>query len=234
MQRVILKLSGEALANQNGDIISAQKVLEVAQEIKELKEQGVELGIVIGAGNIWRGRDVKEFGMERASADYMGMLATVLNCLALHEMLKQQGIKSVVLTAHEMNSFAECYTRRKALQYFDEKYVVIFAGGTGSPFFSTDSCAALRAGEVNAKTILMAKNGVDGVYDADPRVCKDAKRFQTLTYDEILKKHLNVMDLTAATLCAENDIKMVVFDMSVKGNIKKVITKPEIGTIITK
>lgn len=234
MQRVILKLSGEALSTTNGSVISAEKVSEIAQEIKLLTTNDIELGIVIGAGNIWRGRDVSEFKMERASADYMGMLATVLNCLALQSALKAINVDAVVMTSLSMPSLAEPYVRAKALKHLEKKRVVIFGGGTGSPFFSTDTCAALRAGEINADTILMAKNGVDGVYSDDPRVNSTATRYSTLTYDEIIKNNLHVMDLTAATLCKENDLKIIVFDMSVKGNITKVIKEPTIGTIITK
>lgn len=234
MQRVILKLSGEALANSNGTGICAQKVKEVALEIKELLNEEIELGIIIGAGNIWRGRDAEENGMERASADYMGMLATILNSLALQNALEALDVETRVMSSLSTPSVAEPYIRRKALKHLEKKYVVIFGGGTGSPFFSTDTTAALRAAEIGADVILMAKNGVDGVYSADPRTNKDAVRFETLTYAEMLEKHLQVMDLTAATLCSENNIKIIVFDMNVKGNITKVIKDHSIGTIITK
>ncbi|MGM9900273.1 MAG: UMP kinase [Bacilli bacterium] len=234
MQRVILKLSGEALSIKGGSVINAKKVNEVALEIKELVNSGVEVGIVIGAGNIWRGRDVVEFNMERASADYMGMLATVLNCLALQSALRSISVEAVVMTSFSMPTIAEPYIREKALNHLKKKRVVIFGGGTGSPFFSTDTCAALRAGEMNADMILMAKNGVDGVYSDDPKVNPNATRYASLTYDEIVKNDLHVMDITAATLCKENDIKIIVFDMSVKGNIMNVVKEPQIGTLITK
>lgn len=233
MQRVILKLSGEALSSKEA-IINAKKVQDIAEEIKELVGLGIELGIVIGAGNIWRGRDVQEFKMERASADYMGMLATVLNCLALKNTLNSIGVDAVVMTSLSMPSVTEQYIREKALNHLKKKRVVIFGGGTGSPFFSTDTCAALRAGEIGANTILMAKNGVDGVYSDDPKINPQAIRYDSLTYDEVIKKDLHVMDLTAATLCKENDIRIIVFDMSVKGNIVKVVSEPSIGTLITK
>lgn len=234
MQRVILKLSGEALATQQGIGINPIKVKEIAEEIKNLVNENIQVGVVIGAGNIWRGRDASEFMMDRVSADYMGMLATILNCLALKNTLENLYVQAVVMTSLSMPSVAEPYVREKALNHLNKNRVVIFGGGTGSPLFSTDTCAALRAKEVNASVILMAKNGVDGVYSDDPRVNKNAFRYDYLTYDQILTDHLHVMDLTAATLCSENDIKTIVFDMNVKGNITKVIKHPEIGTIITK
>lgn len=234
MQRVILKLSGEALATQQGTGINPVKVKEIAEEIKNLVNENIQVGVVIGAGNIWRGRDASEFMMDRVSADYMGMLATILNCLALKNTLENLHVQAVVMTSLSMPSVAEPYVREKALNHLNKNRVVIFGGGTGSPLFSTDTCAALRAKEVNASVILMAKNGVDGVYSDDPRVNKNAYRYDYLTYDQILTDHLHVMDLTAATLCSENDIKTIVFDMNVKGNITKVIKHPEIGTIITK
>lgn len=234
MQRVILKLSGEALATQQGTGINPVKVKEIAEEIKNLVNENIQVGVVIGAGNIWRGRDASEFMMDRVSADYMGMLATILNCLALKNTLENLHVQAVVMTSLSMPSVAEPYVREKALNHLNKNRVIIFGGGTGSPLFSTDTCAALRAKEVNASVILMAKNGVDGVYSDDPRVNKNAFRYDYLTYDQILTDHLHVMDLTAATLCSENDIKTIVFDMNVKGNITKVIKHPEIGTIITK
>ncbi len=234
MQRVILKLSGEALATQQGTGINPVKVKEIAEEIKNLVNENIQVGVVIGAGNIWRGREASEFMMDRVSADYMGMLATILNCLALKNTLENLHVQAVVMTSLSMPSVAEPYVREKALNHLNKNRVVIFGGGTGSPLFSTDTCAALRAKEVNASVILMAKNGVDGVYSDDPRVNKNAYRYDYLTYDQILTDHLHVMDLTAATLCSENDIKTIVFDMNVKGNITKVIKHPEIGTIITK
>lgn len=234
MQRVILKLSGEALANGNGAGISAKKVKEIAEEIKTLADTGVEIGIVIGAGNIWRGRDADENGMERASADYMGMLATILNSLAMQNALESLGLETRVMSSLSTPSVAEPYIRRKALSHFENNRIVIFGGGTGSPFFSTDTAAALRAAEMGANMILMAKNGVDGVYSDNPKTNPDAKRYAKLTYEEMLQNHLQVMDLTAATLCSENDLQIIVFDMSVKGNITRVLKEPAIGTLITR
>lgn len=233
MQRIILKISGEALANKETSGICASKVKEIALEIKDLFETGISLGIVVGAGNIWRGRDAKENGMERASADYMGMLATILNALALQNALEALGLETRVMTSISAPSVAEPYIRRRALNHLDNRCIVIFAGGTGSPFFTTDTAAVLRAAEVGADLVLMAKNGTDGVYDCDPNMNKNAKRFSKLTYEELISQHLIIMDLTAATLCQENNIKIIVFDMNVPGNIKKAIDHPEIGTVIT-
>ena len=234
MKRVILKISGEALAGNNGRGINAEYIKEIALEIKELYNQVKEIGIIIGAGNIWRGRDASEIGMDRTSADYMGMLGTILNSIALQNALESVDVPARVMSALPMPNVCETYYRNKALSHLDKNIVVILAGGTGNPYFSTDTAASLRAAELNANWILMAKNGTDGVYDDDPRKNKNAKRFAKISYDEILTRHLNVMDLTSATLCRENDIKIVIFDMNVKGNISKVITHPEIGTIITK
>lgn len=234
MKRVIVKISGEALAGGKHFGIDAKSVQEIAEELACLAKAGYEVGIVNGAGNIWRGRDAEENGMEKADADQMGMLGTIINSLALQNALKKLGLDALVLTSIPMPSVAELFTRQKAIKYLEEGKVLIFGGGTGLPFFTTDSCAALRAGEVNADAILMAKNGVDGVYSDDPNKNKDAKRYSTLTYQEILEKQLHVMDATAASLCQDNGIKTIVFDMNQKGNIVKVLTNPEIGTIINK
>lgn len=233
MKRVVLKLSGEALS-QNGTGICSENVKKIAKEVKDLYDQKVEIGIVVGAGNIWRGRDAKENGMERANADYMGMLGTILNSLALENALNTLGIKTRTMSALQVSSVVEPYVRRKALESLDRGEIVIFAGGTGHPFFSTDTTSALRAAEINAELILMAKNGTDGVYDDDPRISPQAKKYQTMTFDEITNKHLKVMDSTAATLCSDNNINIIVFDMNVSGNIAKAINHPEIGTLITK
>ena len=233
MKRVILKISGEALAGKNGTGINALYVKKIATEIKALYEKVDELGIIVGAGNIWRGRDAVENDMNRSSADYMGMLGTILNSLALQNALESMGVRTRVMSSINIPSVCEPYIYRKAMSHLDKKTVVIFGGGTGNPFFSTDSAAALRAAEIGADCILMAKNGVDGVYDDDPRKNPNAKRYTTLTYDEMLAKHLSVMDLTSATLCRENKIKIIVFDMNVEGNISKVVDEPSIGTIIT-
>lgn len=232
MKRIIVKLSGEALAGSNRFGVEASCVKKIAEDIKQLASQNYQIGIVTGAGNIWRGRDSVEFGMPKAAADNIGMVGTIINSLALENMLKSIGVKAVTLSSVEANKFAEYYTREKAIKYLEEGYVVLFAGGTGNPFFTTDSTAALRAGEIQADVILMAKNGVDGVYDSDPRTNPQAKRFTKLTYQEMLKYRLHVIDLTASVLCEENNIKTIVFDMNKEGNILKVLTNPEIGTVI--
>ncbi len=233
-QVVLLKLSGEAMSKVDGIGIDMEKVKTIALEIKDLIDTDISLGIVVGAGNIWRGRDAEAIGMDRVSADQMGMLGTVLNAMALAGALETIGVKTRVMTSMQIGNMTEPFHRNHAKYALQHDEVVIFGGGTGSPFFSTDTTAALRAAEIGAKTILMAKNGTDGVYDSDPRKNKMAKRFSKISYDELLKNHLQVMDLTAATLCYDNNINIVVFDMGVKGNIKKVMEHPEIGTIISK
>lgn len=233
-QVVLLKLSGEAMSKVDGIGIDMEKVKTIALEIKDLIDTDISLGIVVGAGNIWRGRDAEAIGMDRVSADQMGMLGTVLNAMALAGALETIGVKTRVMTSMQIGNMTELFHRNHAKYALQHDEVVIFGGGTGSPFFSTDTTAALRAAEIGAKTILMAKNGTDGVYDSDPRKNKMSKRFSKISYDELLKNHLQVMDLTAATLCYDNNINIVVFDMGVKGNIKKVMEHPEIGTIISK
>ena len=232
MERIILKISGEALSGSDLKGINAEKVREIASEIKALYETGISLGIIVGAGNIWRGRDAEKNHMEQAKADYMGMLGTILNSLALENALNNIDVPTKVMSMLAVPTVADTYTRRDALELLEKRTVVIFAGGTGNPYFTTDTAAALKATEVNAKLILMAKNGVDGVYSSDPKTNKDAMRFSEMTYDEILANNLKVMDLTAATLCNQNKISMVIFDMNVKGNIKRAYENPEIGTII--
>ena len=232
--RVILKLSGEAMAGPEGFGIDAYKVAEIAAEIKEAHDTGVEIAIIVGGGNIWRGKTASEMGMERSSADYMGMLATVMNALALQNALEVCGVHTRTLTSIHMNQVAEPYIRRKAVRHLEKKRIVIFGGGTGNPYFSTDTTASLRAAEINADAILMAKNGVDGVYNDDPRTNPDAKRYETLTYLEMLTKGLQVMDSTAASLCMDNDIYLMVFNMNQSGNIKKAVAGDKIGTIVTK
>ncbi|MCK9536229.1 MAG: UMP kinase [Bacilli bacterium] len=233
-RRIVLKLSGQALAGENKIGISHRKVNEIADEIKALYDLGnVELSIVVGAGNIWRGRDAFDSGMDRSSADYMGMLATILNALALQNALERLGLDTRAMTSLQIPAVAEPYIRRKALSHLSKDRIVIFGGGNGIPFFTTDTTAALRSAELGANLILMAKNGVDGVYDCDPRRHNGAEKYQTLTHQEVLDKHLNVMDLTAATLCKENDIDIFVFDMNVKGNIARAVNDFSIGTLIT-
>lgn len=233
-QVVLLKLSGEALSKVDGIGIDMQKVKNVALEVKALKDTGVSLGIVVGAGNIWRGRDAEEVGMARVSADQMGMLGTILNAMALAGAFEGLGVKAKVMTSIPVGNMTEPFNHKMAKMALENGEIVIFGGGTGSPFFSTDTTSALRAAEIGADIILMAKNGTDGVYDSDPRKNPNAVRYEKITFDEMLEKHLGVMDLTAATLCYDNNIKIIVFDMGVSGNIKKVISDPSIGTVITK
>ena len=233
-RRIVLKLSGEALGGTEGQGINHVKVREIAEEIKALYDLGgIQLSIVVGAGNIWRGRDAIGSGMERSSADYMGMLATILNALALQSALEGLGCDTRVMTSLSIPSVAEPYIRRKALSDLEKDRIIIFGGGNGIPFFTTDTTAALRSAELGADLILMAKNGVDGVYDSDPRVNNDAKRFTKLTHQEVLDKHLHVMYLTAATLCSENNIDIFVFDMNAKGNIARAGKDMSFGTLIT-
>ncbi|MGB4695314.1 MAG: UMP kinase [Bacilli bacterium] len=233
-KRVVLKLSGEALAGDEKIGINHFKVNDIADEIKALHDLGnVEISIVVGAGNIWRGRDAVESGMEKASADYMGMLATILNALAIQNSLERLNLETRCMTSLSIPEVAEPYIRRKALSHLDKGRILIFGGGNGIPFFTTDTTAALRSAELGAKLILMAKNGVDGVYDSDPRMNSNAKKYSKLTHQEVLDKRLNVMDLTAATLCKENDIDIFVFDMNVKGNIARAVNDFSIGTLIS-
>ena len=231
-KRVVLKLSGEALAGEQGFGIDPTIVNSIAEQIKEVVELGVEVAVVVGGGNIWRGRIGSELGMDRATADYMGMLATVMNSLALQDSLESKGIHSRVQTSIEMRQVAEPYIRRKAIRHLEKARVVIFAAGTGNPYFSTDTTAALRAAEIEADVILMAKNNVDGVYSADPKIDKSAKKYEQLSYLEILNEGLAVMDATASSLCMDNDIPLIVFSITQCGNIKKVILGENIGTIV--
>ena len=233
-KRIILKLSGEALGSKNGQGIDHGKVSLIASEIKKLYDLGgIELGIVVGAGNIWRGRDAIACGMDRSSADYMGMLATILNALAIQSALENLGCDTRVMTSLSIPQVAEPYIRRKALSDLEKDRIVIFGGGNGIPFFSTDTTAALRGAELGCNLILMAKNGVDGVYYSDPKINKDAKKFTKLTHQEVVDRHLHVMDLTAATMCSENDIDIFVFDMNKEGNMAKAVSDYSFGTLIT-
>ncbi|HZW68203.1 MAG TPA: UMP kinase [Pseudogracilibacillus sp.] len=231
-KRIVLKLSGEALSGDKGFGLDPKVVKSVAEQVKEVVELGVETAIVVGGGNIWRGQVGSEMGMERANADYMGMLATVMNSLALQDSLEAIGIPTRVQTSIEMRQVAEPYIRRKAVRHLEKKRVVIFAAGTGNPYFSTDTTAALRAAEVDAEVILMAKNNVDGVYSDDPKVNKNAKKFENLSYLDMLNKGLAVMDSTASSLCMDNDIPLIVFSLTEAGNIKRVVQGEELGTII--
>jgi uridylate kinase len=232
-KRVMLKVSGEALAGENGIGINPQVVKKIAKEIKDAYDLGgFELGVIVGGGNIFRGKLATEMEIERSSADYMGMIGTILNALALQNSLETLGLDTRVMTSLNIPEVAEPYIRRKALSHFDKNRIVIFGGGTGNPYFSTDTTAALRAAELGAKMILMAKNGTDGVYDKDPRCNEDAKKFTLLTHHEVLQKQLNVMDSTAAALCNDNNIDIYVFDMNVPGNIKRALQGEDIGTLI--
>ena len=231
-KRVLLKLSGEALAGDQGKGINPPEILKVAEEIKEVHDLGVQIAIVVGGGNMWRGEAGAEIGMERAQADYIGMLGTVMNALALQDSLESVGVPTRVQTAIEMRQVAEPYIRRKAIRHLEKGRIVIFAAGTGSPYFSTDTTAALRASELNAEVILMAKNGVDGIYNADPKVEKKKKKYTKLTHMDIINKGLRVMDTTASSLSMDNNIALVVFNMNNRGNIKKVVEGEEIGTTV--
>lgn len=228
-KRVLIKLSGEALAGADKFGVNPEMTAKTATQIKEIHDQGVQIAIVVGGGNFFRGRTGKN--IDRATADYMGMLATVMNALALQDSLLSIGCDAKVMTAIEIRDMAEGYSRRKALDYLDDNKVVIFGGGTGSPFFSTDTTAALRAAEMNAEVILLAKN-IDAVYSEDPNVNPDAERYEELTYMDIVEKELRVMDLTAATLCKDNDIQLYVFAMAEEGNLMKVINGENVGTLI--
>ncbi|WP_066364983.1 UMP kinase [Neobacillus fumarioli] len=231
-KRVVLKLSGEALAGDSDFGIKPSVIKSIAVQVKEIADLGVEVAVVVGGGNIWRGKIGSEMGMDRATADYMGMLATVMNSLALQDSLEQLGIESRVQTSIEMRQVAEPYIRRRAIRHLEKKRVVIFAAGTGNPYFSTDTTAALRAAEIDAEVILMAKNNVDGVYSADPRVDASATKYEDLSFLDVLKEGLAVMDSTASSLCMDNDIPLIVFSIMEQGNIKKAIMGEKIGTIV--
>lgn len=231
-KRVLLKLSGEALAGEKGFGIDPETVKKVAEELKEVYALGAEIAIVCGGGNIWRGVTGEKIGMERAQADYMGMLATIMNGLALQDTLEALGVPTRVQTAIEMKAVAEPYIRRRAERHLEKGRVVIFAGGIGSPYFSTDTTSALRAAEINADVILMAKNGVDGVYNADPKLDDTAVKFDNLTHMDVITKGLHVMDSTASTMSMDNHIPLVVFNMNESGNIKRVVQGEEIGTTV--
>lgn len=230
--RVVLKLSGEALAGEQGIGINPPEIRKVATEIKQVHALGVQVAIVVGGGNMWRGEAGAQIGMERSQADYIGMLGTVMNALALQDSLESLGVPTRVQTSIEMRQIAEPYIRRKAIRHLEKGRVVIFAAGVGSPYFSTDTTAALRASEINADVILMAKNGVDGIYSADPQKDANAKKFDHLTHMDIINKGLRVMDTTASSLSMDNDIPLVVFNMNQGGNIVKVVEGQAIGTTV--
>ena len=231
-KRVMLKLSGEALANDKGFGIDPEVVNRLCQEIKRVTSTGVEVAVVVGGGNIWRGLKGSAGGMDRASADYMGMLATVINSVALQDGLEKHGVDTRVQTAIEMRQVAEPYIRRRAIRHLEKGRVVIFAAGTGNPYFTTDTTAALRSAEIEADVMLMAKKHTNGVYDADPKLNPNATMFIRLTYNDVLQKELAVMDNTAITLCMNNNIPIVVFNIDVPGNIEKACFGETLGTLI--
>ena len=228
-KRVLVKLSGEALAGEDGHGLSENVISGVVDQIETLRKMGVEVGLVIGGGNFWRGRQGKS--MDRTTADHMGMLATVMNSLAMMDALEQRGIPTRVQTALIMTSVAEPYILRKALHHFEKGRVVIMACGTGNPYFSTDTAAALRACEIQADILLMAKN-IDGIYDSDPRVNPKAKKYEHISYIDILKKDIKVMDATAATMCMENGIPAVAFGLNEENSIVRVVCGEKLGTVI--
>ena len=230
-RRVILKLSGEALAGEKGYGIEHKVLSSIAKQVVEIARKGVEIAIVVGGGNIWRGVSGSATGMDRATADYMGMLATVINSLALQDALENEGMVTRVMSAIEMKEVAEPYIRRRAMRHLEKGRVVIFAGGTGNPYFSTDTTAALRSAEIEAEVILMAKK-VDGVYDSDPVINPEAVKFVRLDYIDVINRGLGVMDSTAASLCMDNKIPIIVFDLTRDGNILRVVMGEDIGTYV--
>lgn len=230
--RVLLKLSGEALAGNKGFGIDSTIIHTVTEQIEKVISRGVEVAVVVGGGNIWRGKTGEELGMERATADSMGMLATVMNALALQDSLEQRKIDTRVLTSVEMKAMAEPYIRRRAIRHLEKGRVVIFAAGIGNPYFSTDTTAALRAKEIGAEAILMGKNGVDGVYSADPKLDSTATKYDRLTYMDIMKKGLTIMDSTAISFCMDNHMPIIVFSIDNPDNILKVVSGENLGTII--
>jgi uridylate kinase len=231
-RRLILKVTGEVFAGPQKFGIDGKTVKAFAQEVKEVKEMGCELALVVGGGNIFRGAVASDIGMDRASADTMGMLATVINSLALQDALEKLGVSTRVLSAIEMRQVAEPYIRRRATRHLEKGRIVIFAGGTGNPYFTTDTTASLRAMEIGAEVILKATK-VEGVYDADPFKSEDARKFEELTYIEVLNRELKVMDSTAISLCMDNQLPIIVFNIMEKGNIKRVVSGEPIGTLVS-
>ncbi len=232
-KRILLKISGEALMNEKSFGIDPDTINRVAKQIKEAHEMGAEIAVVVGGGNIFRGvQNSIKLGMDQASADYVGMLATTMNALVMQGVFKQHNVHTRVLNAIKMDQIAEQYIRLRAIRHLEKKRVVIFAGGTGNPFFTTDTAAALRASEINAKVMLMAKNKVDGVYDKDPRKHNDAHKFDYISYDDIIKKDLKVIDTSAISLCKNNNIPIVVFDFASNTGIEKILKGEKEGTLI--
>jgi len=231
-KRILLKISGEALQGDQGFGVSPEVVLRYAEEIRDIAKMGVEVAVVIGGGNIFRGMHAAEQGMERVTADYIGMLATVINSLAMQDALEKIGANTRVMTSFEMRALAEPYIRRKAVRHLEKKRIVVFGGGTGNPYFTTDTTAALRAVEINADVVLKATK-VDGVYNKDPMKDTSATKFDSLTYLNVLQNSLKVMDATAITLCMDNNLPIIVFNLTKQGNIMKVVQKEKIGTIVS-
>jgi uridylate kinase len=232
-QRVLLKLSGEAMAGEGKLGVDPDVVARIATEIAAAVRLGVQVAVVVGGGNYFRGAELSEHGMERARADYMGILGTVMNCLALQDFLEKQGVETRVQTAITMGQVAEPYIPRRAIRHLEKGRVVIFGGGLGVPYFSTDTCAAQRALEIGCQVMLMGKNGVRGVFDADPKLVPDAMFFETIQYDEVLKRGLKVADTTAVSLCMDNDLPIVVFDVLTEGNITRAVSGERIGTLVS-
>ena len=231
-KRILLKLSGEALAAKQGFGVDPTRIHEIAAELAEVHALGVQIAIVVGGGNFFRGVAEQARNMDRVSADHMGMLATVINALALQDALEKQNIYTRVQTALEMNQVAEPFIRRRAMRHLEKNRIVIFAGGTGNPYFSTDTAASLRAMEIKADAILKATK-VDGIYDADPMLVKDATKFSQITYMEVLKRGLKVMDSTAISLCKDNNLPIIIFNLNQHGNIAKVVTGEKIGSLVS-
>ena len=231
-KRILLKLSGEALAGDKGFGVETHRIHAMAAEIRDIHELGVEIALVVGGGNFFRGVAEQARDMDRVSADHMGMLATVINSLALQDALEKQGLHTRVMSAIEMNQVAEPFIRRRALRHLEKGRVVIFAAGTGNPYFSTDTAASLRATEIKADVIMKATR-VNGIYDADPRLVTDAKMFETISYLDMLKLGLKVMDATAISLCRENNMPIIVFNLNVLGNIKRVVQGEKIGSLVS-
>jgi len=230
--RILLKLSGEVLAGEQGFGIDPAKATQLANEIKSVHEMGVSIGLIIGAGNIFRGMQAASKGMDRVTGDYLGMLATIMNAISVQDALEKVGVETRTLSAITVSQIAEPYIRRRALRHLDKGRVVIVAGGTGNPYFTTDTAAALRATELKAEVLLKGTK-VDGVYDKDPVVHSDAVRYDTITFSEVINKNLRVMDLTAITLCKENALPIRVFDINHEGDLKRVVSGEKIGTIVT-
>ena len=231
-KRILLKLSGEALAAGQGFGVDPSRIHEVAAELKEVHALGAQIAIVVGGGNFFRGVAVQAKEMDRVSADHMGMLATVINALALQDALEKQGVYTRVQSAIEMNQVAEPFIRRRAIRHLEKGRVVIFAGGTGNPYFSTDTAASLRAMEIKADAILKATK-VDGIYDADPVLVKDATKFDTISYLEVLKRGLKVMDSTAISLCKDNNLPIIIFNLNRRGNIQRVVMGEKVGSLVS-